>query len=479
MKLFDYIYEGGKNYIQVGEAKSGDYISEMIIHNNIDGFVPARLRSRNAENTIIYPITGLVPLTQLVEIKRISAEGMEALIRSFIKVMRSMDEYLLPLERLVIEPEHIYQNYGKKNEFLWIYGSEETKGREIVNLFEFLLDKIDDRDDRAVNLVYSLYQCCKNFQMIETDESLLGMLSMVGEKGEELLAVKENILEVQARKWMETEDRQALEYFRTTNLEGNEFRDRHPRYEEEEIENLGRFRERGAQKAKDREDNLRFLVENPKKVMEEFVQMESVKEKEVFSRREKKQKERREEKQKKKDEQGGVQGIKEHSASMRMKNMFQKAWNYLNADIGSTPEPSTGVEEVKNSYKLRDVKVVRASEEEGESRATTLLTNGMVNRGVYCLKSSEKGEEDVLITSYPFFIGKAEGDIHLKIDDSTVSRYHCRIDREDDVLWLTDLGSTNGTFLNGTRMIPFEKLKIVEGDNIVISRKKYLFSYMR
>lgn len=439
MKLFDYVYEGGMNYIQIEEARNGDYVSEMLIHNNIAGFVGARLRSRNAENYIVYPISGLVPLTQLVEIKRLSAAEVEGLIRSFIKAMQSMEDYLLPVSRLITEADHIYQNYGKKDEFLWIYGGREKEGGSIVNLFEFLLDKVDERDDRAVNLVYSLYQACKNFQILEMRGEASGMLSMVSEKGRELLSIKENSLELLAQKRMKEEDELSFaEDYRSSRIQ-QFVEKREERYfpEERRMENGG-------------EDFFRKEVQIESNPMNDPKKKKKEKEKKTKT--------------------------KAISSSVKMKSMLQKAWNYLNADIGSTEE-APAVEERKGNYKLRDVKVVKVSPEE-EVKATTLLTNGMVNKKIYCLKPLEGSEEAVLITSYPFFIGKSDKDVQLRIEDGTVSRYHCRIDREDAVFWLTDLGSTNGTFLNGIRMIPFDRLKMEEGDSIVISRKKYRFSFM-
>jgi serine phosphatase RsbU (regulator of sigma subunit) len=40
----------------------------------------------------------------------------------------------------------------------------------------------------------------------------------------------------------------------------------------------------------------------------------------------------------------------------------------------------------------------------------------------------------------------------LRLDDAAVSRRHCRIERLDEQVVLSDLGSTNGTYLNGERL---------------------------
>ena len=52
----------------------------------------------------------------------------------------------------------------------------------------------------------------------------------------------------------------------------------------------------------------------------------------------------------------------------------------------------------------------------------------------------------------------------LVLEGTTVSRRHCRFELRDGQLWLRDLGSTNGTFLNGTRL---EAPAILEDGGIV------------
>ena len=48
-------------------------------------------------------------------------------------------------------------------------------------------------------------------------------------------------------------------------------------------------------------------------------------------------------------------------------------------------------------------------------------------------------------------IGRGD-DCEIQIDDVHISRYHARITVADDLILLEDLGSTNGTFVNGNRI---------------------------
>jgi len=60
-------------------------------------------------------------------------------------------------------------------------------------------------------------------------------------------------------------------------------------------------------------------------------------------------------------------------------------------------------------------------------------------------------------------------------DDPYVSGTHAQIIAEDDVFRLTDLGSTNGTFLNGQRLNPNEPVVLQAGDEITLGGLTYRF----
>lgn len=60
------------------------------------------------------------------------------------------------------------------------------------------------------------------------------------------------------------------------------------------------------------------------------------------------------------------------------------------------------------------------------------------------------------------------------VDSALVSRVHCRLQLGDnDQLELEDLGSTNGTFVNGQKIT---KVTLNEGDMVTIGRVQFLVS---
>ena len=74
----------------------------------------------------------------------------------------------------------------------------------------------------------------------------------------------------------------------------------------------------------------------------------------------------------------------------------------------------------------------------------------------------------------PVTIGREEGN-GLRLNDERVSRFHAKVQVEDNDIILTDLDSTNGTRVNGTA-IQIRRLRA--GDQVAIGRTMLLFGTM-
>ncbi len=81
-----------------------------------------------------------------------------------------------------------------------------------------------------------------------------------------------------------------------------------------------------------------------------------------------------------------------------------------------------------------------------------------------------------VIKEFPFLKGSVTlgrlDDNTIVIDNLAVSGYHARIDKTGDDFILTDLQSTNGTFVNDQKVTSH---KLTHGDNIVIGKHVILF----
>src|SRR6202051_2412483 len=71
----------------------------------------------------------------------------------------------------------------------------------------------------------------------------------------------------------------------------------------------------------------------------------------------------------------------------------------------------------------------------------------------------------------PVTIGREEGNL-LRLNDERVSRFHAKIQQDDDDIILTDLQSTNGTRVNGI-VVQIRRLRF--GDRVLVGRSLLLF----
>ena len=88
------------------------------------------------------------------------------------------------------------------------------------------------------------------------------------------------------------------------------------------------------------------------------------------------------------------------------------------------------------------------------------------------LEISERGRSRRVEGSTPLVIGRStEADVLVM--DPEVSRRHAQLEADGDAVFLTDLRSSNGTFLNGRRI--GESIELRPGDEIDIGAVRIVF----
>ncbi len=67
-------------------------------------------------------------------------------------------------------------------------------------------------------------------------------------------------------------------------------------------------------------------------------------------------------------------------------------------------------------------------------------------------------------------IGKKFDEVDICISDPTVSRKHAKMTVKSGELYLRDLGSTNGTYVEGRKLNPGEDIKLYNNKDFLLGK---------
>jgi len=138
-------------------------------------------------------------------------------------------------------------------------------------------------------------------------------------------------------------------------------------------------------------------------------------------------------------------------------NYCQKCGAYLGRDEG-TEEPSTLTYKIAETGDFQPIDIDRVVEEAG---AALVIRSGGGRAG-----------ESFVVDQERMSIGRTP-DAPIFLDDVTVSRNHALLVRRRDGLYIDDLGSLNGTYVNRHRI---ESHLLEDGDEIQVG--KFKLSYL-
>lgn len=83
--------------------------------------------------------------------------------------------------------------------------------------------------------------------------------------------------------------------------------------------------------------------------------------------------------------------------------------------------------------------------------------------------------ESFLLEGDTVSVGRATGNT-ISLDTDTISRYHFSITREDERVFITDLDSANGTFVDGKRLTGNEPFQLEDVEEIMIGYLRLLYN---
>ncbi len=91
------------------------------------------------------------------------------------------------------------------------------------------------------------------------------------------------------------------------------------------------------------------------------------------------------------------------------------------------------------------------------------------------LRGGSAGKE-IAVRVPKFLIGRAE-ECHVRVNSDAISRRHCAITLEEDDVKIRDLGSRNGTYVNGVRIDGPQRIQM--GDQLRVGPLEFLVTYAK
>ncbi|GMQ57664.1 DUF6382 domain-containing protein [Vallitalea sediminicola] len=520
--------------IKVDDAISiENYEIEMLERNSIDSFLDINIRTINMEKKLYYNITSKQKLTEILERKKLTSNELKKFFSNLISIVKDCEKYYLDCNKILLQPEMIYIN---PNGFLpcYVYTPfDNEQGNiidETINLIEFLFDKVSQEDVNAVMLLHKLITACKQPDFnINTIENIINstVSPKVQSDNKKMQAQKNsggNDKNINSNESNEEDNfiisklieqnkqREKVEEAKSMKSEinkksGNEKVDVTTKNKsiKKEIKHKNNNRKDNQKSSKDMGNYLYIIIIGCIQILTVLVFVVMLKSKVLYS-----------------DVTGKIEmasllacigmllavnlytskKVYDHmknkkeqtnSINMNKKKVYNEpAVNSFNVEYKNREklfeEPIVEKEEVESKndsiienkkYKAKE-KMVEKPERTNYSTEDTILLEDYkqklnIEAEPYLLSKDGDIVNKVIIASNPFIIGKLDSQVDYIVENSSVSRIHCKIINEDEKYYIIDLNSKNGTYLDEERLVSNKKYQLHDGTHVAISNCEYTF----
>ena len=475
-----YLREMRQNYlmIEVEESQGQGFEARMMAGNIIEGLLKFRIKKTDNQWKFCYEITSKQPLSRLLEKTSINSVQIRTLLLGIAGTLTRMEDYLLNEGQILLNPDYIYIDPEEYQPFLCLIpGKKGDFPQEFSLLLQFLLEKVDHKDKEAVVLIYGLYR--ESLKENYGFDNLLRWLVNekcpnmgYSDKGGKCETINHKKIELwETEEYQQDEDsKKSPDDWKPRPEINCVFSRKKPRYLYF-LPGIALILAAGG---------VWFFSGSQKLVKYGFWAAAT----------------------------GGVllavTGVWWICSLVLEKRRHDiPVYPPVSCDSSSYTQFQTSFRETsfetsrhnslisqqssqlnKSAQPGQWQMIFEAPDEEGteehfvepeagkEEMHTVLLWNQNEDKTVRSLVSRD-GEPDIVLPYYPFIIGKQEGLCDYVLNKSTVSRLHVRIDETEDGYQVTDLNSTNGTFVNGRPLDANGTTLVQPGDEIGVADLRF------
>ena len=423
MLEMDFVNDMKDNYLAIKCTKDENFFKNMIIENDIPYFLPAEKRCLNGEYFLYYKITGKQTLQAFWNEKQITRGFFEDLLEALKAVIRNAQDYFLPESKICLQPDKIFWNYeNEKVEF--VYLPEYEGEADWTTLADFLVDRINYNDEELVDLALKFYEQVGDRHLMLDD-------FFVREDAAPYLIEQENVVC--------NEDLQ---------ISPNRERDIEICPKDNADENMN-FNNESDNEIEEKRQKRKFLtweiiVWLMSVLLTSFITYLSGK---IYL--------------------PGVCVMLALSVFLFGKNIYQ-----------------CNKEDVKREQRRKTINQAMLNGEwEDQEKETDGFALGNEKTIYMDLKEAKRWKlygtgtykkYKFDLSELPCTIGKDKNLVTHVIPEQTISRMHVRFFEEEEKLWLQDLNSTNGTYQNGIRLRPNQKIPVEAEDELIFGGVSFM-----
>jgi hypothetical protein len=461
-----------------GGVGCADREMKMLVHNRIDSLLPVSLRNIDNRCSYYYDVTSKQQFGKMYEYRKLTRTNVENILVSLDRLQNEINEYMLNLDKVILKIECIYVD-TVRDRLVFAYGAEDMEEENedfrhsLKRLFDFIIEHYDHSgSDSDVIFVYNVYQ-----RIVQGDYDASNLKDLIGcDAAQEGCAKEETNY---------SEDENVMDFVADELIE-----------DEVEVENKGAGVMVTALKVA---AGLVILVAAGRMVAPSYVplpipdvaafamiligalafaglskipvhrltKVKSKTEAQPFTYNEgdfgKGSEENRGE------EFGKEKGYGD-SFGKKHENWHEKGYEY---DFGKNYE---------NEYDSGQRSGCDVGNDDFAGGATVLLSDyikGKRGKGV-CLKYKEGDNsldveaKEINVEKIPWIIGNMDKNCDTVIRNRLVSHIHACITKIDDEYFIEDMNSTNGTYVNGERLLMNARQKISDSDVITFAAISYI-----
>lgn len=395
---------------ELGEV--GRFGSEMLKYNVVQGILGAELYNVDQERQCLYRVRDMISLNEYFERGNMNMKQFAGLLEQLVQILTRCQEYFLDEKNLLLQCDCMFLDEKQRQlQIPYLDGYDKKVNEGISRLLEKFMDTMNHQDKELAFLVYGLHRLSRDSHFD------LNRLSVFLDENRKK-AVPERSVERKEKREVPLEDDNHCRVFSETEKKSEQ---------------------------KPEQPWGKWVVSAAVSVVIGIILYQT----------------------------GIIQdpvsgGLDLRRSSILVVVLLVAAYCYHKKVSINHDQTRKVVREAEKETKDNTIQLVSTSTDETIALEQTEEGNWMVN-----LIPQDWHRPEIKIRKSPFFIGKDGAKADEIIGEGEVSRIHVKVVADAQGVFMIDQESTNGTFVNGRRLVPWERCRLEDGDMIGISSIYY------